>query len=120
MTDVAITRVPYNMMYNEFEFIGPLGSPYVYHLLSKSPREIQNNLTLIKPFDEYVWAFLAVSVISVAIALVSIDTAFASWSNTSKKGILLQSIGLCILSIQNHVHDCHCFRYSDLYWSYYR
>ena len=79
-------------MNNEFEFIGPLGRPYEYVILSGTPREIQNYLTLINPFDEYSWAFTAASVISVAIALVCIDTAFASWSKTSGRGILLQSI----------------------------
>ena len=87
-----MTRVPIAKMNNEFEFIGPLGRPYEFQFLSGSPREIQNYLTLINPFDEYSWAFIAASVISVAIALVCIDTAFASWSKTSRSGILRQSI----------------------------
>ena len=82
------------MMNNEFEFIGPLGRPYEYEFLSRSPRAIQNYLTLIKPFDEYSWACIAASVISVTIALVCIDAAFATWSKTSMRGILLQSITL--------------------------
>ena len=82
------------MMNNDFELIGPLGRSNVFQLLSGSPRKIQNYLTLIKPFDEYAWACIAASVIAVAIALVCIDTAFASWSKTSRRGILFLSITL--------------------------
>ena len=90
-----MTRIPYNFMpRNEFEVIGPLGKPYEFQFLSRSPREIQNYLTLSNPFDEYSWAFIAASVISVAIALVCIDTAFASWSKISRRDIFRQSINL--------------------------
>ena len=92
------------MMHNEFEFIGPLGRPYVYQFLSGKPREIQNYPTLIKPFDEYAWALIAASVISVTIAIVLIDTVFSSWSKTSRTGILLQSITLLQLFAKLFVH----------------
>ena len=93
------------MMNSGFEFLGPLGRPNEHQFLSRSPREIQNYLTLINPFDEYSWAFIAASVISVATALVCIDTAFASWSKTSRRGILLQSIILYTINYQNYGHN---------------
>ena len=103
-TDVTFVRVPYNMLHNEFEFIGPLGRPYVYQFLSGSPSEIQNYLTLIKPFDEYAWALIAASVISVTIALVLIDTVFSRWSKTPQTGILPQSKNLLQLFAKSYVH----------------
>ena len=93
------------MMNNAYEFVGPLGRPYEYRFISGSPKEIQNYLTLIKPFDEYSWAFIAASVISITISLVCIDTAFATWTKTSKRGILHQSIILYTISFQNYKHN---------------
>ena len=116
-----MTRYPYNMMDNDFEFIGPLGKPYVYRFLSRNPREIQNYLTLLKPFDENSWALIATSVISVVIALVCIDTTFASWSKTSRRGILLQSIILYTIIYQNNWHNyLDFYRHWNFYWSCYR
>ena len=93
------------MANNDFDLVGPLRRPWEYRFISGSPKEIQNYLTLIKPFDYYAWTFIAASVISVTIALVLIDTAFATWLKTSRRGILLQSIILEKTICQNYGHN---------------
>ena len=73
------------------DFIAPLGSAYVLRILSAEPKEIPNYLTIVTPFDDLTWAFLVASIIAAFFTLVVIDIAFASWTKTSKRGILLQS-----------------------------
>ena len=73
------------------DFIGPLGSEYVWRIQSATPTEIANYLTLITPFDDLTWAFLISSALSAFVTLMIIDHAFAHWTNSSKKGILHES-----------------------------
>ena len=73
------------------DFIGPLGSSYVFHIFSAEPKEIPNYLAVIAPFDGYTWAFVVASVISAFLALVAIDIAFSNWTKTSRRRILHQS-----------------------------
>ena len=73
------------------DFIAPLGSAYVFRILSAEPKEIPNYLTIVAPFDRLTWALLVASILAAFIALVVIDIAFAKWTKTSTRGILLQS-----------------------------
>ena len=72
------------------DYLRPLGT-YDFHFISATPDEIQNYLTLINPFDGYIWAFLLTSVVAVCITFTLIDTTYASWSDTSKKDVLYRS-----------------------------
>ena len=73
------------------DFIQPLGSSYNFRLISSKPEEATNFLTTINPFDGYTWAFVLVSVVAVALALIIIDKTYAKWSNVSTDGILHKS-----------------------------
>ena len=72
------------------DYLRPLGT-YDFRFISAIPDKIQNYLTLINPFDSYIWTFLLASVVAVSITFSLIDTAHASWSDTSKKDILYRS-----------------------------
>ena len=72
------------------EYLRPLGT-YDFHFISAIPEEIQNYLTLVNPFDGYIWAFLLASVVAVTITFTLIDTCFANWSDISKKDIVYRS-----------------------------
>ena len=87
--DLMLTRSVYGAtVYNDY--LRPVGA-YNFRFLSATPEEIQNYLTLITPFDGYIWAFLLASVVAVTITLIIIDTVYASYTNTSKKDIIHQS-----------------------------
>ena len=75
----------------ENDFIGPLGSEYVWRIQSATPKQIANYLTLISPFDDLTWVFLISSAVFAFITLMIIDHAFADWTNSSKTGILHES-----------------------------
>ena len=90
-TDISLTQSIYRQGVAEYnDFLGPVGT-HNFRFMSATPKEIQNYLTLINPYDGYIWAFLLASVVTVAITLIIIDTVYASWTNTSKKDIIHQS-----------------------------
>ena len=72
------------------DYLRPVGA-FNLRFLSATPEQIQNYLTLITPFDGYIWAFLLASLVSITITLIIIDTMYASWTHTSKKDIIHQS-----------------------------
>ena len=89
--DLVLTRSVYRQgvtVYNDY--LRPV-EDWNFRFVSAIPEEIQNYLTLITPFDGYLWAFLLASVVAVTITLIIIDTVYASWTNTSKKDIIHQS-----------------------------
>ena len=89
--DLILTRSVYRqevMMYNDY--LRPVGA-YNFRFASATPEKIKNYLTLITPFDGYIWAFLLASLVLITITLIIIDTMYASWTNTSKKDIIHQS-----------------------------
>ena len=89
--DLVMTRAVYRpIVALRNDYLRPLGT-YDFRFVTANPDMIQNYLTLINPFDGYVWAFLLASVVAVSITFTLIDTTYASWSNTSKKDILYQS-----------------------------
>ena len=72
------------------DYIGPTGAINL-RFLSSSPQQIPNYLTLVNPYDGFVWAFLLASVVAVIFSLILIDTSYADWTNASKKDIIYQS-----------------------------
>ena len=72
------------------DYIGPTGDVN-FRFLSSTPQEIQNYLTLINPFDRFIWTFLLASLLAIIFSLILIDTKYAEWTNTSKKDIIYQS-----------------------------
>ena len=78
-------------IFSRNDFVQPLGNSYNFRLISSSPEEATNFLTTINPFDGYTWAFVLVSVVAVALALIIIDKTYAKWSNVSTDGILHKS-----------------------------
>ena len=77
------------------DYVGPIGAINL-RFLSSSPQQIQNYLTLVNPFDGFVWAFLLASVVAVISSLIIIDTFYADWTKTSKKDIIYQSIYILV------------------------
>ena len=77
---------------NRIDHLGTsyLGTMDIYPL-SANMKEIQNYLTFIHPFDKYVWLFLAISALSVTLAVIIIDRCFASWESLPTTDILYQS-----------------------------
>ena len=79
---------------NDTDFIGPL-DVYDYFFISSAPRpKKEDYLSIIKVFDEYVWAFILASLIATTIALVSINKIQEKWSNGSTKETAYQSTNL--------------------------
>ena len=76
--DLILTQSVYGVtVYNDY--LRPVGRTAA-RFVSATPEKIQNYLTLINPFDGYVWAFLLASVVTVTITLIIIDTVYASWT----------------------------------------
>ena len=71
------------------DFIQPLGT-WDFRVISSAPKPTKNYLTLFNPFDRYIWACLIASVVAVSFALIFIDMVYATWSNVSKRGILIK------------------------------
>ena len=72
------------------DYIGPTGTVN-FKFLSSAPQQIQNYLTIVNPFDGFVWAFLLASVLAIILSLIIIDTNYAEWTKTSKSDIIYQS-----------------------------
>ena len=76
--------------YLRSDFIGPVGS-FDFHFISGAPQERKKHLTLIKPFDLYVWAFLLASLVVVSMALIFANKMFATWAKISLNETAFQS-----------------------------
>ena len=87
MTRAAMAR----HVFSRNDFIQPLLSSYNFRLISSSPKQTKNYLTVFNPFDRYIWAFLIASVVAVSIALTAIDMVYVKWSNDSTRGLLHKS-----------------------------
>ena len=91
--DIVIGRTPfYDFISNRVDYLGTgyLGTMEIYPF-SANMKEIQNYLMNIQPFDKYIWIFLGISVLSVTLAVVTIDLCFASWERLPTKDIVYQS-----------------------------
>ena len=89
--EIVISRNPYNLhQYSRLNHLSYIGKWDVYPINGK-PRPVQNFFTIIKPFDEYIWGFVAASVVSVASALIVIDWSYSKWNNISTEKIIFNS-----------------------------
>ena len=73
------------------DFIGPVSS-YEFHFLSGAPHTRNNFLTIIRPFDPYVWGFLLASVVVVSVSLIYINKVYNAMSSESVEETPLQSM----------------------------
>ena len=89
--EISVVRAIYTIYENNrVEYLGQLGSMNIYPL-SRDLKQKQNYLTLIEPFDKYIWMFLAVSVLSVTLAIVMIDKCYLSWRNLVTEDVVYHS-----------------------------
>ena len=77
--------------YNGSDFIGPVAK-YDFSFFSGAPLTKNNYLTLIRPYDSYVWGFLIASVVTVSLSLIIINNIFNKISDGAIKESALQSI----------------------------
>ena len=77
--------------YNGSDFLGPI-TTYDFHFLSGAPNIRNSYLTLLRPFDIYVWLCFIASVTAVSILLIIIDKIHNKISNQPVKEGTLQSI----------------------------
>ena len=77
--------------YNGNDFIGPVGK-YEFPFLSGAPLKKNNFLTLLRPYDSYVWGFLIASIVAISISLIIINKIFNIFSDMPIKESALQSI----------------------------
>ena len=115
-TDMSLTLGMYLQRISEYnDFLGPVGT-YNFRFLSAPPKKIHNYLTLLNPFDGYVWALLIASVLAITITLIIIDTAYTSWTNTSKKDIIYQSTFR--MYTQHYANMDLGYIVSEIFWLY--
>ena len=72
------------------DLIGPIRH-WDFYFLTGAPHPTKDYLTLIKPFEPIVWAFVLASAVAVSIALISINKMYATWSNKPLKESAFQS-----------------------------
>ena len=72
------------------DFLGLVGS-YDLHFASGIPETSLNYATMFKPFDDYIWAFIAFSFFSVILTFLVIDKVSALWMRNSTKNSSYQS-----------------------------
>ena len=98
------------------DFIGPLGT-YDFPFLSGAPRERSNYLSIIKPFDNWVWASTWGSTVAVTFALLLINVVYSiffegkevNWTNEVAESMLYLSIKHAASTIINHVPTFQLF-----------
>ena len=89
--DISLVQTFYDWnLFLKNTFIGPVGY-YDFHFISGVPQEVQKWLTVIRPFDIYIWAFLLASWVAVTIALIYINKIYSSWLKGSTKDTPYQS-----------------------------
>ena len=72
------------------DFLGLVGS-YDLHFASGIPETSLNYATMFKPFDNYIWALIAISLISVILTFLVIDKVSTLWMRDSTKNSFFQS-----------------------------
>ena len=92
--DLAMAHSPYSLLtYQGNDFIGPIKT-WDFRMLSASPKTKNNYLTLFRPFDQYVWGLLLVSVIAVSLSLATINKMHSKWSKQALKETPVESINI--------------------------
>ena len=114
--DLFLTRATFrNGISLRNNYLRPVGR-YDFQFISAPPKEIQNYLTLINPFDRYVWAFLLVSLMVVTITLIKIDTIYANWFGTSTHDITYMGKYMCFYIDLDNILSMLC-RYVPNHWN---
>ena len=72
------------------DFLGLVGS-YELYFASGIPETTLNYATMFKPFDNYIWAFIAFSILSVILTFFVIDRVSTLWIRHSAKNSFYQS-----------------------------
>ena len=90
--DLALVREPYSHsnIPAHNDFLGLVGS-YDLHFASGIPETSLNYATMFKPFDNYIWAFIALSLFSVILTFLVIDKVSTLWMTNSTKNSFYQS-----------------------------
>ena len=73
------------------DFLGLVGS-YELSFASGIPETTLNYATMLKPFDNYIWALIAISFLSVMLTFLVIDKVSTLWMRNSTKNSFYQSI----------------------------
>ena len=114
--DLFLTRATFrNAIALRNNYLRPVGR-YDFQFASAPPKEIQNYLTLIYPFDRYIWTFLLASVVLVTITLIKIDTSYANWFSSSTNDITYQSKYMCFYICLDNLLSMLC-RYVPNHWN---
>ena len=91
-SDISMVTTLYDSeTYIGNDFIGPVTS-YDFHFLSSAPHTRNNFLTIIRPFDQYVWGLLLASIVVVSVSLIYINKAYNAMSSETVKETPLQSM----------------------------
>ena len=89
--DLSMVKVYYlTYLALKNDYIGQIGS-LDFHFLTGAPPKTKDYLTVIKPFDPHVWAFILASSVAVSIALIFINHMHATWSNKASNESAFQS-----------------------------
>ena len=96
--DFCMTREQHRLdMHLLNDFLSTVGT-YDYHILTAKPKKSLNYATILRPYNGYIWAFIAVSFITVMLALALIDKIFSAFTGISAKNYIHQSesnISIC-------------------------
>ena len=86
-------RTPYILEnFNQSDFLGPVGS-YEFHLMTGAPKERNDFLKVIRPFDNYSWACILGALVLVYLSLVFINKIYATtWSGIHMEETPYQSM----------------------------
>ena len=77
--------------YIKNDFIGGTVGSYDFNFVTGAPLPTKDNLTLIRPFEPHVWAFILASLVAVSITLIFINKMHSTWKNESLKESPFQS-----------------------------
>ena len=91
-SDITIVTTLYGSeTYIGNDFIGPVTS-YDFYFLSSAPHTRNNFLTIIRPFDPYVWGLLLASIVVVSVSLIYINKVYNAMTSETVKETPLQSM----------------------------
>ena len=77
--------------YLQNDDIGTIGS-FEFHFMTGAPPPVKDYLTVIRPFQPYVWAFTVASLVAVSITLIFINKMHAIFSKQASRESAFQSI----------------------------
>ena len=77
--------------YFKNDFVGGTVASNNFKFLTGAPLPTKDYLTIIKPFEPYVWAFILASLVAVTMTLIFINKMHATWSNDQLRESAFQS-----------------------------